>query len=114
VGPDAEGARRMNATFEDVRELLARFARVCTCVGALWREEFEDCCLSWSMAPHWPRGVPHGDAKGRLAKRSECAGRWASHNVAAGSEIVPENTLKVETRVPIRYGLLGPSPGSGH
>jgi hypothetical protein len=34
--------------------------------------------------------------------------------IAAGSEIGPENTLKVETRVQIPLGLQAQSPTSGH
>ena len=57
------------------------------------------------LAPHWPRGVPRSDARGRVAKRSKSAARRSSQSIAAGSELGPENPPKVETRVQIPLGL---------
>jgi hypothetical protein len=57
------------------------------------------------LAPQWPRDAPRGDARGWVAKRSKSAGRGQSHSIAAGSEVGPENPLKVETRVQIPLGL---------
>ena len=44
-------------------------------------------CLPRAVA-NWPRGVPHDDARGRVARRSKFAGRWPSHRIAAGGGFV--------------------------
>jgi hypothetical protein len=59
------------------------------------------------LAPHWPRGVPRDDARGRVATRSKSARRQSFHRIAAGGGIHLENTLKVETRVRTPLGLPG-------
>jgi hypothetical protein len=118
--PTPRGQPNARELSEDVREILARFARS-TLAWARCGVRNSKIVVSHGpsshdgiigMAPHWPRGVPHGDAKGRVAKRSESAGRKASHSVAAGNESVPENPLKVETRVQIPLGLRRSEPVS--
>jgi hypothetical protein len=42
------------------------------------------------LAPHWPRDVPHDDARGPGAKRSKHSGRRASQSIGAGRRIGPE------------------------
>src|SRR5918994_7040770 len=44
----------------------------------------------------------------------ESAGQRPDSGIVAGSEIGPENTLKVETRVQIPLGLQPQNPTSGH
>jgi hypothetical protein len=51
--------------------------------------------LRVGLVPHSSRERP-GDVKKRL--------EWLEHRIAAGSEIGPENTLKVETRVQVPLG----------
>jgi hypothetical protein len=70
------------------------------------------CMTSSQNGPALARGVPHGDARGRVAMRSKSRGRWPFHRIGARGGTHLENPLKVETRVQIPLGLpTRPSSG---
>jgi hypothetical protein len=70
-----------------------------------------------SSAPHSSRICPANDQEtsrnGRIGWSSESTGHAPDPRISAGSEMTPENTLKVETRFKSRCGRKpSQSPGS--